>query len=284
MEEKKPLESRNLTHTSKEPEAQVWAKIGTASYVTPTKPALANSTAEEATVVPDNSSESKAVEASDQSESKEEEVCDQTSVSDQLEAAEAKEEEVSSLELHVDSNAEPIQRESAEADPSTSTKAETLEERRKRNRLGDGFEGDGEEETEKKEEEPERTRSKARSSRDRSKSHERSRDRSRSTSRGREGRDSRGRPIRESTNSTDTRKIRSRVFVGHLTTQECNSDALREAFSKYGKITGINLQNGYGFVQFDTQEAALESIKGMNQTKLFGETIGKIFFSSAVAM
>ena len=264
MEEKKPLESCTLTHTSKEPEAQVWANIGTANYATPTK--KDKDSVADATVVSTGVQE----EVMDPSEP-----ANQVETSNQVVSSQVNnDEEGSALELHVDSNAEPIQREgSAESESGgDSKKACTLEEKREKNKLGDGFEG-----VEEAEQGPSKARGRTRLGDrtrpgDRTASRERSRSHDRSTSRGRDGRT---RPTRESTSSTDVKKIKSRVFVGHLSSPDCDPEVLREAFSKYGKVTGINLQHGYGFVQFDNQESALESIKGLNQTKLFGETIGK---------
>ena len=263
MEGKKLLESSTLTHTSEEPEAQAWAKIGTTKYASPPKQGKDSAA--------DGAGGLRGGNAAEQTE-----FSDEQAASDQQEVVSSQvkeEEEGNTLELHVDSSAEPIQRgASAGANSGSASgddKTATPEEKSRKKCLGDGFEELGEaDQGQTKTNLHGRNRSQNGSRpRDRSRSHERHMSR---------GSDGRPWPIREFTSSLDERKIKSRVFVGHLAgPKDTDTEFLRKAFSEYGKITGVNLQKGYGFVQFDNQESAVAAIKGMNQTKLLGETIGK---------
>lgn len=58
-----------------------------------------------------------------------------------------------------------------------------------------------------------------------------------------------------STHSSNVEDLRSRVFVGHLNTKECEKKDVVEVFHPYGTILGVNLQRGYGFVQFEKRRA-----------------------------
>ncbi len=156
-----------------------------------------------------------------------------------------KDHEGNGLEIDMDAPMEPIQIEAPESSENTSTENEKKQEDKK-NFIGDGFEVVGEEEK----------RTEAVKQRDRSRSRERIR-------------------YAESTNSSNPKKVRSRVFVGQINMDKCNKEGLEDAFSKYGNVVGSNLQNGYAFVQFDSEESALLAIKGMNKAQLFGKEIGQ---------
>ncbi|XP_072169114.1 heterogeneous nuclear ribonucleoprotein C-like 1 [Diadema setosum] len=60
----------------------------------------------------------------------------------------------------------------------------------------------------------------------------------------------------------------SRVFVGNLNTYTRKEDRknimelVMETFMKYGRIRGISIHSGFGFVQFETSEQAKNAIRG----------------------
>lgn len=212
MEEKKPLDSRSLSHTSKEPEAQLWAKIGTSSYDPSIKPAQAIASEKNSAPTNDNGAQ---------------------------EATEATQEPQEETKTDTDAQAEE-------------KKAETLP-KRKSNTLGDGFDANGSEE----------------------KKESRSRSRSRSRERRRRSRSPPDKRHDYSTSSMNQKDIKSRIFIGHLNTTECTKKDVEEVFGPYGKINGINLQNGYGFVQYENEDSVKEAIKKCHNTTFMGSKIGK---------
>lgn len=70
----------------------------------------------------------------------------------------------------------------------------------------------------------------------------------------------------------------SRIFVGHLQTEEMNRNELEEHFSKYGTIVGSLLNRGFGFVQFEDEQAAQNAIKNENGSMFKGRRIGKVHY------
>ncbi|XP_051931079.1 nuclear receptor coactivator 5 isoform X1 [Hippocampus zosterae] len=56
--------------------------------------------------------------------------------------------------------------------------------------------------------------------------------------------------------STDPREMERRIFVGNLPTSDMDKKDLETLFSPYGKILGVSLLRGYGFVQFERVEEA----------------------------
>ncbi|XP_061147268.1 nuclear receptor coactivator 5 isoform X3 [Syngnathus typhle] len=56
--------------------------------------------------------------------------------------------------------------------------------------------------------------------------------------------------------STDPREMERRIFVGNLPTSDMDKKDLEDLFSPYGKILGVSLLRGYGFVQFERVEEA----------------------------
>lgn len=233
MEEKKPLESRSLSHTSKEPEAQAWAQIGTSSYDPPK--------AEEAAAA-----DEKKLNNGDQKGASSNATTEQAATSA---TGSAEREAGADLELHVDPNSEPIQSEGEKAE--NATKKESSD-GKKRNVLSDGF-GNGKDET--------------RRSRSRSKERDRSRSRER-------------RVYDDRTNSKDPKFIRARVFVGHLNTDECTREDVEKLFSPHGRIIGVNLQNGYGFVQYEDEASAKTAIKELHETTFFNTKLGMQDYSN----
>lgn len=67
------------------------------------------------------------------------------------------------------------------------------------------------------------------------------------------------------------------VFVGNISF-ECDDNALREAFEGFGNIIGVRLPTdretgnlkGYGYVQFDSEDAAETAVNEMNGYELLG--------------
>lgn len=76
------------------------------------------------------------------------------------------------------------------------------------------------------------------------------------------------------TNSLDPRFVRARVFVGHLNTNKCTREDVEKLFEPHGKIVGVSLQNGYGFVQFEDEEGARRAIKEVHGQQFAGMRIG----------
>lgn len=51
-----------------------------------------------------------------------------------------------------------------------------------------------------------------------------------------------------------------RIYVGNLD-ESTTSDSLEEHFKKHGKVVGVIVQRGFGFIQFEDENSAQESIK-----------------------
>jgi RNA recognition motif-containing protein len=72
----------------------------------------------------------------------------------------------------------------------------------------------------------------------------------------------------------------NRLYVGNLSFHT-SSDAVREAFSKYGEVTDVHLvtdrqtqqPRGFGFVTMGTTQAAQAAISGMNGSNLDGRDL-----------
>jgi RNA recognition motif-containing protein len=72
----------------------------------------------------------------------------------------------------------------------------------------------------------------------------------------------------------------NRLYVGNLSFNT-GSDALREAFAKYGEVTDVHLvtdretgqPRGFGFVTMGTSAAAQAAIAGMNGSTLDGRDL-----------
>ncbi|KAI8992277.1 hypothetical protein BDB01DRAFT_777830 [Pilobolus umbonatus] len=52
------------------------------------------------------------------------------------------------------------------------------------------------------------------------------------------------------------------LFIGRIP-RDMNNRDLEETFSKYGKITRLDLKKGFGFVEFDDKRDAEDAIKGI---------------------
>nr|XP_006821198.1 PREDICTED: RNA-binding protein Raly-like isoform X3 [Saccoglossus kowalevskii] len=62
------------------------------------------------------------------------------------------------------------------------------------------------------------------------------------------------------TNSTDTRSINARVFIGNLNTGIVSREELEHIFSRYGKIYGLSVHKGFAFVQFANEQQARNAV------------------------
>ena len=250
MEENKPLESP-LTHTSKEPEAQVWAQIGTKSY----DPLLQSS---DKTTKPKEESPSKKPTSQENGTP--------GNVSQGKEGTDSPEEVIDvgnseSEKLTSEEAQKAIEKESKE-------KSKELP-KSKSFTLGDGFvEPVAETETKTKDS------SKGKESKDKAKRSTRSRSRSRERKRSPSSKD-KDKYNDYTTNSSMPEDIKSRVFVGHLNTDKCEKTEVDELFRPFGKILGVNMQNGYGFVQYEEEKSVKEAIKHLHGTVFKDEKLGK---------
>lgn len=68
----------------------------------------------------------------------------------------------------------------------------------------------------------------------------------------------------------------SRIFVGHLQTDDMNKAELEEHFTKYGKVVGSLINRGFGFVQFENDEAARNAIQKEDGAMFKGRRIGEL--------
>ena len=72
----------------------------------------------------------------------------------------------------------------------------------------------------------------------------------------------------------------TRLFVGSLS-YNVNDDQLKEAFEAFGPVVSAkviidretNRSKGFGFVEFETEEAAQAAVKGMDGKDLAGRAI-----------
>ncbi|XP_070702884.1 nuclear receptor coactivator 5 isoform X2 [Pempheris klunzingeri] len=86
-----------------------------------------------------------------------------------------------------------------------------------------------------------------------------SRRRSRSASPGRYSR---------SCSSNEPRDLERRIFVGNLPTSDMEKKDLEDLFSPYGKIVGVSMFRGFGFVQFERIEEA-EAAKAAQKGRIY---------------
>ncbi|CAD5206659.1 unnamed protein product [Bursaphelenchus okinawaensis] len=68
------------------------------------------------------------------------------------------------------------------------------------------------------------------------------------------------------TGSKDPYVMRSRVFVGCLNTDTVSREDVIQLFSMYGPLRGVShfKSQGYGFVQFDNEEDAIDAVQNLN--------------------
>lgn len=131
-----PLDTRSLSHTSKEPEAQVWAQIGTSSYDPP--------------VPKSESNESSATSPS----------LTKYHIPKLSQKGDEEDGTTSEVELHVDETAEPL---GTENEAETLAKTESSAESQEDESNGDTKASEDDDEEEEKEDPPKRERSRSRS-------------------------------------------------------------------------------------------------------------------------
>ncbi|KAM6947366.1 nuclear receptor coactivator 5 isoform 1-T1 [Lycodopsis pacificus] len=68
--------------------------------------------------------------------------------------------------------------------------------------------------------------------------------------------------------SSDPRDLERRIFVGNLPTSDMEKKDLEEMFSPYGKIIGVSMFRGFGFVQFEGVEEA-EAAKAGQKGRIY---------------
>ena len=66
--------------------------------------------------------------------------------------------------------------------------------------------------------------------------------------------------------------VRSRIYLGRLPYRATQRDVER-FFKGYGKITDVQLKNGYGFVDFDHPRDAEDAVYDLNGKDLCGERV-----------
>ncbi|XP_062262498.1 nuclear receptor coactivator 5 isoform X1 [Platichthys flesus] len=71
-----------------------------------------------------------------------------------------------------------------------------------------------------------------------------------------------------SCSSTDPRDLERRIFVGNLPTNDMEKKDLGELFSPYGKVIGVSMFRGFGFVQFEHVEEA-EAAKAAKKGRIY---------------
>ena len=79
------------------------------------------------------------------------------------------------------------------------------------------------------------------------------------------------------TSSKDPKMLNSRVFLGNLASELVGRHEIETLFSTFGKVLGVSLHKSYGFVQFESEESAKNSVDSMNGHVLHGLKLGKFF-------
>ena len=72
------------------------------------------------------------------------------------------------------------------------------------------------------------------------------------------------------------------MFVGHLDTDKVTKDDVHRLFAPYGRVIGVALHQGYGFVQYDNADSAKAAIKEAHGTPVAGMKIGKTYHMLSV--
>ena len=63
--------------------------------------------------------------------------------------------------------------------------------------------------------------------------------------------------------------------MGNLASDRTSERELRDMFSRYGNVKEAVVRKGFGFVQFDSSEAALKAVAGENGRMFRGYRLGK---------
>lgn len=76
------------------------------------------------------------------------------------------------------------------------------------------------------------------------------------------------------TSSNDPKMLNSRVFIGNLASDKVGRQDIENLFSRFGKVLGVSLHKSYGFVQFERESSAKDSVESVNGHKLHGQILG----------
>lgn len=76
----------------------------------------------------------------------------------------------------------------------------------------------------------------------------------------------------------DPSTVNSRIFIGHLQTDDLSKHELEDHFSKYGNVVGSLLNRGFGFVQFEDEQSAQKAIQNEHGTLFKGRRIGNCLY------
>ncbi|XP_028262145.1 nuclear receptor coactivator 5 isoform X2 [Parambassis ranga] len=71
-----------------------------------------------------------------------------------------------------------------------------------------------------------------------------------------------------SCSSSDPKDLERRIFVGNLPTSDMEKKDLEDLFSPYGKVVGVSMFRGFGFVQFERVEEA-EAAKAAQKGRIY---------------
>ncbi|XP_008278256.1 nuclear receptor coactivator 5 isoform X2 [Stegastes partitus] len=71
-----------------------------------------------------------------------------------------------------------------------------------------------------------------------------------------------------SCSSSDPKDLERRIFVGNLPTSDMEKKDLEDLFNPYGKIVGVSMFRGFGFVQFERVEEA-EAAKAAQKGRIY---------------
>ena len=77
-----------------------------------------------------------------------------------------------------------------------------------------------------------------------------------------------------------TRYNEKRLFIGNLANEQVTEADLRAIFSKYGKVTEVVIRRSFGFIQFETEEAAKQALSAENGRLIGPLRVGLLSFLS----
>ncbi len=80
------------------------------------------------------------------------------------------------------------------------------------------------------------------------------------------------------TNSNDPKAKASRVFLGNLNTGYVTREDVEQIFGRYGRITGVSLHKGYGFVQYTSEYCARCAVEGEHGRIMANQPLGMWIF------
>lgn len=76
--------------------------------------------------------------------------------------------------------------------------------------------------------------------------------------------------------SLSNNNIHCRIFLGNLASEKTSKEEIRHIFERYGHIDEVVMRKSFGFVQFNTPEAARDAIKSENGRMIGGIRVGMI--------